>query len=62
MNTVRGGPGVGVLNGVLYVVGGHFGSTILNSVEVYIPNTDVWTYVSSMHECRKFAGNSFFIW
>lgn len=53
----RGGPGVGVLNGVLYVVGGQFRSKVLNSVEVYIPSAGVWTYVSSMHTCRKLAGN-----
>lgn len=53
----RYGPGVGVLNGVLYVVGGQFGSKVLNSVEVYIPSAGVWTYVSSMHTCRKLAGN-----
>lgn len=43
------GAGVGVVNGVLFAVGGHSESEYLNSVEVYLPSADVWTFVSNMH-------------
>ena len=37
--------GVVALNGLLYVMGGKFGSTHLNSVEIYNPNTNTWELV-----------------
>lgn len=52
----RCGPGVGVLDGVLYAVGGEDGSKTLKSVEAYRPSTGVWTTIADMHVCRKNAG------
>jgi N-acetylneuraminic acid mutarotase len=48
MPTVRGEIGVGVVDGVLYAVGGNSGSgydptTILATVEAYDPATNAWT-------------------
>jgi len=34
-------------------VGGSSGKKVLNSVEKYDPDTDDWTYVSSMHFKRR---------
>lgn len=42
MNVGRYSPGVGVLNGKIYAVGG----SNETSVEYYDPNTDNWTQVS----------------
>lgn len=57
MHTSRFGAGVGVLNDVLYAVGGCNESKNLKCVEVYIPSADTWSFVSSMRERRKFPGN-----
>lgn len=53
----RSGAGVGVLDGVMYAVGGHDGPEVRNSVEAYRPSTGVWTTVADMHMCRRNAGN-----
>jgi len=47
---------VGVLNGVLYVVGGQNGAQVWRSVEAYRPNTGVWSTIPYMHFCRYSAG------
>lgn len=52
----RSGAGVGVLDGVLYAVGGHDGPEVRNSVEAYRPSAGVWTSVADMHMCRRNAG------
>jgi len=57
MSVGREGVGVGVLDGVLYAVGGEDGSKTLSSVEVYRPSTGVWTTIADMHKPRKCAGN-----
>jgi len=54
----RRGAGVGVLDGVLYAVGGHDGFDYLSSVESYKPDTGVWTSIGDMHLTRRHAGNS----
>jgi len=60
MCTRRCGAGVGVLNGELYVVGGHNGSfylSSLSSVEKYSPITGVWTSLAHTVYSRINAGN-----
>ena len=52
----RRGVGVGVLDGVLYAVGGHDGSETLKSVEAYRPSTGVWTTMADMNLPRKLVG------
>jgi len=52
----RIGVGVGVLDGVLYAIGGYDGSKTLKSVEAYRPSTGVWTTMADMHLSRKYAG------
>lgn len=53
----RCGVGVGVLDGVLYAVGGYDGLEVRSSVEAYTQSTGVWTTIADMHLCRKNAGN-----
>ena len=48
--------GVGVLEGVLYAVGGHDGPLVRKSVEMYSPDTNSWNQVADMHLCRRNAG------
>lgn len=52
----RSGAGVGVLDGVLYAIGGHNGFGTLKSVEAYSPSTGVWITIADMHFCRANAG------
>ena len=48
--------GVGVLDGVLYAVGGHDGPLVRKSVECYCPASNIWTPIADMHMCRRNAG------
>lgn len=52
----RSNAGVGVLDGVLYAVGGHDGFATLKSVEAFTPNTGVWITIADMHLHRQNAG------
>lgn len=56
MTCRRSGAGVGVLDGLLYAVGGHDGPLVRKSVEVYHPDVNTWTQVADMHLCRRNAG------
>lgn len=56
MSARRSGAGVGVLDGVLYAVGGHDGPLVRKSVEAFNPDTNQWTPVSDMSLCRRNAG------
>jgi len=56
MSARRSGAGVGVLDGVLYAVGGHDGPLVRKSVEAFNPETNQWTPVSDMALCRRNAG------
>ena len=49
-------PGVGVVEGLLYAVGGHDGPLVRKSVEVYNPEINSWAQVADMHLCRRNAG------
>lgn len=48
--------GVGVLDGLLYAVGGHDGPLVRKSVECYNPETGQWVQIADMHLCRRNAG------
>lgn len=48
--------GVGVLDGILYAVGGYDDFKVQSSVETYRPSTGVWTIIADMHLCRQNAG------
>ena len=50
--------GVGVVDGLLYAVGGHDGPLVRKSVEVYNHDTNSWSQVNDMHLCRRNAGMS----
>ena len=56
MSVRRSGAGVGVLDGILYAVGGHDGPLVRKSVEAYNPETETWTQVADMAFCRRNAG------
>ncbi|KAG8238151.1 hypothetical protein J437_LFUL017264 [Ladona fulva] len=58
MPSKRSSVGVGVLNNLLYAVGGYDGTSrqCLNSVICYNPDTEVWTRVADMSENRSGAG------
>uniref|UniRef100_A0A3P8RSS0 Kelch-like family member 18 n=1 Tax=Amphiprion percula TaxID=161767 RepID=A0A3P8RSS0_AMPPE len=49
MRMTRSRVGVAVVNGLLYAIGGYDGQSRLSTVEVYNPETDSWTRVSSMN-------------
>ncbi len=48
MPTARSYPGVAVVNGVLYVLGGAFGNDTVPTVEAYDPATNTWTTKAPM--------------
>ncbi len=48
MGVPRDGLGGGVVNGVLYAVGGNNFGTFVETVEAYDPSTDAWTTKTSM--------------
>lgn len=58
MKTSRSRVGVAVVNGLLYAIGGYDGQSRLSTVEVYNPETDSWTRVSSMNSQRRYAANA----
>ena len=47
---------VGVVNGIIYAIGGYDGSAHLNTVECFDPMTNVWKPVASMASRRSSAG------
>lgn len=57
MNVPRSDVGVGVLNGIMYAVGGHNGAVDFNFVEAYNPSTNTWTLLSNMNKLRSYPGN-----
>merc|ERR1719228_2637951 len=58
MSTRRSSVGVGVLQGLIYAVGGYDGNSrqCLASVEVYNPEQDIWSPVADMSARRSGAG------
>lgn len=59
MSKYRLGCGVGVLDGVLYAIGGYNKSVCHKSVEAYTPSSRVWTTIADMHFARKNFGDLF---
>ncbi|CAI6370262.1 unnamed protein product [Macrosiphum euphorbiae] len=57
MHLCRQFPGVAVLDGLLYVIGGDDGTSTFDSVESYNPKTKTWTMVTtSLNNARTAAG------
>lgn len=56
MNIFRSFPGVAVLEGPMYAVGGHDGWSYLNTVERWDPQACQWTFVASMSIARSTVG------
>lgn len=56
MTSRRSGAGVGVLNNIMYAVGGHDGPLVRNTVEAYDPEKNAWHAVADMGFCRRNAG------
>ncbi|KRY82181.1 Kelch-like protein 18 [Trichinella pseudospiralis] len=54
MKKCRSAPAVVLLDGRIFVIGGHDGIEIFNSVECFDPNTGLWTFVRPMltRRCR----------
>lgn len=61
MRTARSRVGVAVVNGLLYAIGGYDGQSRLSTVEVYNPESDSWTRVSSMNSQRRLIRRSVLI-
>jgi len=61
MSTSRRWVGIGVLDGLIYAIGGgrmeNSTSYFLNSVEAYSPITKVWSFIANMHNCRISPSN-----
>ena len=47
---------MGVMNDIIYAIGGYDGSAHLNTVECFDPVTNVWKPVASMASRRSSAG------
>ena len=56
MPTARWQPTVGVVNGVLYAVGGTNTTGLLSTVEAYDPATNTWTTKAAMPTARAGLG------
>jgi len=57
----RRNAGVAAVNGMIYVVGGDDGTTNLNTVEFYNPQTDTWQWLESTMEVERRSAVCFFI-
>ena len=56
MSQCRNGCQAAILNGALYIAGGHNGTEYLNSMEVYRDGGDDWEMLAPMRCCRGFGG------
>ncbi len=56
MPTARAGMGVAVVDGKIYVIGGHYWDNYLGTNEVYDPATNTWTTKTSMPTPRTYFG------
>lgn len=61
MATKRIGVGVGIVNRLMYAVGGFDGANRLRSVECYDPEKDEWHFVAPMNSTRSGAGTCYSI-
>jgi hypothetical protein len=55
MPTARHAPVTGVINGILYVVGGRDASNVFAKVEAYDPVTDTWSTMDPMPTARVYS-------
>jgi len=58
MSECRDGVSVGVLDGLMYAIGGYSSGEYLKSVEVYRPSDGVWSSVADMHFSRYRPGDN----
>jgi len=58
MSTARWGLGTGVVNGIVYAIGGYDNSTLLRTNEAYDPSSNTWTTKSPMPTARYLFGVS----
>jgi N-acetylneuraminic acid mutarotase len=58
MNTPRSAMAVGMINGIIYVAGGVYQSSFLNSLEAYDPASNVWTFKTAMPTVREMASGA----
>lgn len=56
MTERRSGAGVGVVDNVLFAIGGHDGPLVRKSCEKYDADTDTWTPIADMNYRRRNAG------
>lgn len=56
MSVPRHRLGVGVIDGLIYAVGGSAGTEYYNTVERYEPENDFWRHVATMHKSRLGVG------
>lgn len=55
MNHRRSSPGVCLLNGKIYAMGGNNGNTTLHTCEVYDPERNQWSLIAKMSRRRSEA-------
>ncbi|VDN02251.1 unnamed protein product, partial [Onchocerca ochengi] len=41
------------MNGKMYIVGGYNGENVLQTIEMYIPEMDIWTEIAHMNSPRS---------
>lgn len=56
MNARRSGAGVGVVDNILFAIGGHDGPLVRKSCEKYNAETDMWSPIADMTYRRRNAG------
>lgn len=56
MNARRSGAGVGVVDNILFAIGGHDGPLVRKSCEKYSAETDSWSPIADMTYRRRNAG------
>lgn len=59
LSVCRNSVSIGVMDGVIYAIGGIDGSEKLKSVEVYRPSDGVWSFIADMHLCRNNSGGDY---
>jgi len=57
MSIRRANFGVGVLDSVMYAIGGYDGSDYLKSAEKYTPSDGVWSTIADMNSRRDGPGD-----
>jgi len=56
MSVCHCGFGIGILDGVMYVIGGYTELEFVNGVEVFSPSDGVWSTIADMDACRYNPG------